>query len=231
MSAGLLDLDAAANFIGIAPKELQKLAADGVVPRQGGKFHPVQLVRGYIDHIKAENERSQYVTQVEGARRLDMSERNFRDVCNNLGIDHKTTPIDQILIAYIRDMREKAAGRGGDAQQSLTAARADEAAISAALKRLDYNEKIGQLVPAEDAALVITDWCSTANREYRSGLGKLVGEIQSAFKIEIPAEMVENIAGPTTKRIQDHARRLGRDLVEGGDDVHASEVGTDGGVD
>lgn len=135
------------------------------------------------------------------------------------------------LLDYCERLREEAGGRGGDSQLNLTKQRAEESMVKTAMMRLEYNKQIGELVPAEDAALVITDWCSAANREYRSGISKLIGEIQSKFKIDIPPEMVESIANPTFIRIQDHAKRLGRDLVEGVHDVHAPEVGADGGVD
>lgn len=222
MSAGLLDVDAAANLIGISPKELQKLATDGAVKRQNGMYHAVRLVRDYVGHIMAEAKAKEYLGQAAIAKRLDMSERNLRDILQNLNIDHKTTKVNDIVIAYVRDLREKAAGRGGNDQLNLSKQRAEESAVKTAMMRLDYNRQIGLLVPGEDAALAITDWCSTANREYRSGFSKLKAEIQSVFKVDIPDEMVENIAGPTTKRIQDHAERVGRDLVEGGDDVHAA---------
>ena len=231
MSEGLLDVDAAARFVGITPKELQKLASNGEIQRQNGKFHPVALVRGFVEHIRNDAKRKyEQPTQVEIARHLDMSERNLRELLRKLGIDHTTTTLDKIRTAYIQDLREKAAGRGGDDQANLTKQRAGESAVNTALKRLDYHERLGSLIHAEDAALVITDWCSTANREYRSGIAKLIGEIQSVLKVEVPNELVENIVSPTVKRIQDHAGRLGRDLVEGGDDVHTAKDDTDSGV-
>ena len=190
MSAGLLDVDAAANLIGISPKELQKLAADGSVQRQNGMYHAVRLVRDYVGHIMATAKAKEYLGQAAIAKRLDMSERNLRDILQNLNIDHKTTPVNDIVIAYIRDLREKAAGRGGDDQHNLTKQRAEESFVKTANARLDYNERLFKLVIAADAALVLTDWSSTANREYRSGLSKLLAEIQSVFKVDIPDDMV-----------------------------------------
>lgn len=131
MSAGLLDIDAAANLLGVPPKDLQKLVRDGVIQRTDGRFHPVKLVRSYIEHVKAAGERAQYLTQNEAAQRLDMSERNFREVCQHMDIDHKKTRFDDVVIAYVRDLREKAAGRATAGVLDLAAERARLAAEQA----------------------------------------------------------------------------------------------------
>ncbi len=171
------------------------------------------------------------LTQLEIARHLDMSERNARDVLRGLGIDHRQSSLDEIRIAYIRDMREKAAGRGGSDQASLTRRKAEEAEVNTALKRVQLHEAIGSVVQAQDAAEAITDWSSFANREYLAGITKLVSEIQIAYKIEIDGKKVEDIAGPTIARIKSHAEKLGRDFTESIGDVLPAKVDTDGGVD
>nr|VFJ91462.1 MAG: hypothetical protein BECKH772A_GA0070896_100324 [Candidatus Kentron sp. H]VFJ92614.1 MAG: hypothetical protein BECKH772B_GA0070898_1003131 [Candidatus Kentron sp. H]VFJ99328.1 MAG: hypothetical protein BECKH772C_GA0070978_100315 [Candidatus Kentron sp. H] len=54
---GYLDLDAAARFVGIAPGELDKLARAGAVQRENGRFHPLRLVRGYVEDISISRKR------------------------------------------------------------------------------------------------------------------------------------------------------------------------------
>jgi hypothetical protein len=171
------------------------------------------------------------LTQAEIAEHLDMSERNARDVLKALGIEWKDSTLDAVRVAYIRDLREKAAGRGGDDQFNLTQRRAEESAVKTAMMRLEYNQRIGELVPASDAALAISDWCSSANREYRSGINKLTSEIQSTLKVDIPSTLVETIVNPTIERIQSHARSIGEAIVAGVDGVHAAEATADSGVD
>ena len=160
-----------------------------------------------------------------------MSKRNVADVLKGLGIDWKSMTIDQVRVAYIRDLREKAAGRGGDDQLNLSRQRAEESAVKTAMMRLEYNERIGELVAADDAAQAITEWCSSANRDYRTGINKLVGEIQSTFKIEIPTDMVEKIVKPTVERIQGHAQRAGRDIAERGGGVSSGDDVENSGLD
>lgn len=169
-------------------------------------------------------------TQAEIAEHLDMSERNARDVLNSLADKHglerdwwKSTTLDNIRVKYIRDMRDKAAGRGGDDQFNLTKQRAREAEVNSKLKELEYGEKLGQLIVAEEAAAVLIEWATASNREYQSVLSKLVGEIQSVHKIEIDNNLVDNIAGPGFERIQAHAADIGRRLAPGSGDIQAGQ--------
>lgn len=171
------------------------------------------------------------LTQATIGEHLDMSERNARDVLKALGLDHRRSTLAEIRTAYIRDLREKAAGRGGDDQYNLTRQRAEESAVKTAMMRLEYNQKIGVLVPADAAAQAISDWCSSANREYRTGINKLISEIQNTLKADIQPGLVETIVNPTIERIQSHARRIGDDLVTRVDGVHATGAPADSGMD
>ncbi len=227
-----LDSRAAAKLIGVTESELGDLCNSDVIEKnKGGKYPLDRLVRGYLDHVKSQSSTARFPTQKVGAERIDMSERNYRDVCINLGIDHRTTPIDDIVIRYIRDIREKAAGRGGDEQASLTLRRAEESEVNTAINRLKYHELLDTLIAADDAATAITDWCSYANREYLSGFVKLIGTIQTEYKIKIGKELVEKIARPTIDRIKNHAENIGGDLVKSARDVSAAGNDPDGEMD
>lgn len=170
-----------------------------------------------------------------------MSERNVRDmlekIADYLGVNPEqsswwqTMSMDQIRRGYIEHMRDMAAGRGGDKQVGLAAAKTEEAVVKTALLRLDYNERAGALVPTELVAAVINDWARGANREYTQGMHRLVSDIQAAHCIEIDQSLVDDIAGVATERVKDHAARIGRDLAEGSGDVFAAEASTDGGLD
>ena len=85
--------------------------------------------------------------------------------------------------------------------------------------RLDYHRDIKTIVHAAQAAEVINDWCRLANREYTQGIHQLVSEIQSAHGVTVSQETVEDIAGSTAERIQEHAAKLGRTLDAGGDSI------------
>ncbi|MNZ06991.1 hypothetical protein D3C78_237570 [compost metagenome] len=170
-------------------------------------------------------------SQRDIAQHLDMSERNCRDVLKSLGIDWTTADLDEIRTAYIRDLREKAAGRGSSQAELLNAARIEESTVKAANGRLAYHEKLGTLVPVADAAEAINDWAAFANREYQSGAQKLVDEIESRAKVSVDRSMVTQIVGATVSRIGGYADKLGRRIAGGRRAIQPAEGSADSGVD
>ncbi len=112
------------------------------------------------------------------------------------------------LIAYGEHLRDEAAGRGGSLTEELSAARIDESRIKTANGRLDYLEKIKTLVPRDFCVVILKDWAGYANREFGSAFKTLVSDVQAEYDIDIDAELVNKIAGPTTERIRDYAGKL-----------------------
>lgn len=108
--------DAAAALLQLAPEQLSRLVSSGVVRRAApGKYVPAQIIRDYIAHLHAEPDRiERSPTQQEIAEHLDMSDRNLRDLLQAVGLDHKQAAMSEIRLAYIRRLREQAAGRMGD---------------------------------------------------------------------------------------------------------------------
>ncbi len=107
--------DAAASLLQVAPDELTRLVGAGLVRRAApGKYSPAQIIRDYISHLQREPDRRERApTQAEIAAHLDMSERNLRDLLEQLGITHTKSTLAEIRIAYVRRLREQAAGRLG----------------------------------------------------------------------------------------------------------------------
>jgi phage terminase Nu1 subunit (DNA packaging protein) len=116
-TAGLATIghDAAAALLQLAPEQLTRLVSAGAVRRAApGKYIPAQIIRDYIAHLHAEPDRiERYPTQQEIAEHLDMSDRNLRDLLQSVGLDHKQAAMSEIRVAYIRRLREQAAGRMG----------------------------------------------------------------------------------------------------------------------
>lgn len=234
---GAQPADVVAKVLGISVDELRKLSKDGVVIKVGNdKYNLLGSVRAYTDFLR--NKEFMPSTQKDIAAHLDMSDRNARDVLRALAEKHgleqdwwKKTTLADIRVKFIRDQREKAAGRGGKDQENLTKQRAAESEVKTATMVLEYNEKIGSLVSADDVAAVITEWCSSANREYLSGVSALIGELKSVYKIDIDNELVDKIVSPTISRIKDHAEGIGKDLNSSGENVFSTEEIPNSGVD
>lgn len=121
MSSGI-NHDTSAKLLGISPKELTQLVDEGIIARSGRDNYTLAIiVRDYINHLKNP---SKIYNQLQIAEHLDMSDRNVREVLEKLSINHKATPIDDIRIAYIRHLREQAAGRSGTGDLDLVTERA-----------------------------------------------------------------------------------------------------------
>ena len=152
-------------------------------------------------------------TQLEVAEHLDLSERSARDVLKRLDLDWQAATLDVIRTAYIRDLREKAAGRGGSQIEQLNRARIDDLQQKAANGRLVYHEKLRSLIPSMEAERVLSDWATYANLEYLGGVERLIPEIENVLKVTVDRAVVNKIVGPTIERIAGYAGKLGAELV------------------
>lgn len=221
--------DVVARVLGVPKDELKRLANDGVVIRTGpDKYNLIGSVQSYIKYLKMSDDRAP--TQLEVATHLDMSERNARDVLKALGIDWTGSSLDEIRTAYIRDLRDKAAGRGGDQSSELAKARTEEAVVKAALGRLLYHEKLGTLVPVADVEGPLLDWAGYTAQQIRVGFDDLKSKVETKYQVEIDPEMVNKVVGSTTSRIEGYAQHISRDLVDGGDGIQAEAEDSDDGV-
>jgi len=118
------------------------------------------------------------------------------------------------LHAYCEHLRNEAAGRGGNDQDNLTRARTNESEVKTALNRLEYNQKIGVLLPAADAEHAIIEWASYAVREFTGAFSSLVHEIEGAHGIRIDAKRVDEITSSSLVRVSAYAETIGKKLME-----------------
>ena len=99
-------------------------------------------------------------TQSEVARHLDLGGvRYIRELRDEGTIPNaKTSTLDEIRVAYIRHLRECAAGRGGvSAQRNLTEERAKREAVQRRREELELGQLEGQLLDRDD---VIRTWAT-----------------------------------------------------------------------
>ena len=130
-------------------------------------------------------------TLIEIASHLDMSEGNASSVCRSLGIDRKKLSLEQIRVAYIQDLREKAAGRGGDDNKELTRARIRDTNASADLREIQFYENAGRLVSIDDMEPLLDAWAVQARGEVVNAVNKIVADIEGQHSVEVDACMVD----------------------------------------
>lgn len=214
---------ALARLLNVVESGIDQLAKDGIIPKPvQGKFELVNSVRGYINHLRQQS--SKMIDQAAVARHLDMSDRNLRDVLRGLGMEWPSD-IDDIRVAYIRDLREKAAGRGGDDMAELTRMRIRESKAKAISGEIDNYEKLGLLVSVEEIEPALEQWSVVARSEVGNALNKIIGDIEGQYKIEVDRELlVDGHINAAYRIIGNHPGRTG-----GGRIHHAGEDAAAGG--
>ena len=137
------------------------------------------------------------------------------------GVFENCRTLREWLLAYCDHLREQAAGRGGSLQETLAAARAEEATVKSAVLRLQYQEKLGTLVAVEDARQALERWATFANREMKACIERLVSEVQAAHSIDVSADLVNPLVESTANRVADYAQKLGESIAAGSGDIPA----------
>ncbi|MDX9975360.1 MAG: hypothetical protein RBU21_20405 [FCB group bacterium] len=215
-----LDLATASRLLGVEASELERLARKGIVARSGGLFDLVGLVRSYVGYLKAETDRvRKQPTQGEIAAHLDMSERNVRELLGKLGVNHRSSTLDEVRVAYIRYLRELAAGRGGEDQYDLTKQKARQAEADARLKELDYWERVGVLVNVEELEPLLAGFAALGRAEFENALEKIVAAIESKHGVEIEEALIAGPRDDAYRAIAAYPSVLGDDAGGDGEGV------------
>ena len=124
------------------------------------------------------------------------------------------------LLVYIEKLRQSAAGRGGEKQEGLAEAKAEEARMKTALNRLIYHEKIGTLAPAVDVEAAFIDWAGYAQREVEQALYKIADQIEESG-VEIDQDIITNGITTITGRITSYSDKLSADFEDSSGEFEA----------
>lgn len=139
--------DQAALLLKLAPIELEKLVQQGKIRREGRNDYSAQhLIHDYIDYLLSKIEgQEENPKQSEIAAHLDISDRRVREIATEWGLDSADLSLGEWRIRYIRQLRERAAGREGAGDLDLVQERAALAreqregqAIKNAVARREY---------------------------------------------------------------------------------------------
>lgn len=130
-------------------------------------------------------------TQNEIAIHLDMSVTRLKALLPRLPVTDTSDP-DEVRVAYIRYLRETAAGRGGeDHQARLAIARARESELKGDKLEMDMARDAERLVPADELEEAWTAMIAAARAELLAMSSKLRAEIGRLYEIDVPADLIE----------------------------------------
>ena len=144
------------------------------------------------------------MNQVEIAEHLDISERQLRDVLSRLKLDHKVNSLEEIRLAYIRDLREKAAGRTPTThRQKLDEAKTREAIASAQMKELELFKEHTLVLDRTQVLDAMDQWTIIAKSEYENSVDKIIALIEDQYEVSIDRESINGIVESTCRVIGD----------------------------
>lgn len=135
-------------------------------------------------------------TQQQIADHLDLDQSAVSRFVDKVRLDYRAVSIDEIRIAYIRHLREVAAGRSSETGIDLVAERAMTERVDREIKLLTLAEKKGQLVNAAQLEQAYGLMVGAFQTELLSLSDKLVQELHTLYGVAVDVEWLnEHIYG------------------------------------
>ncbi|MCA8285778.1 MarR family transcriptional regulator [Burkholderia vietnamiensis] len=135
-------------------------------------------------------------TQQQIADHLDLDQSAVSRFVDKVRLDYRAVSIDEIRVAYIRHLREVAAGRSSETGIDLVAERAMTERVDREIKLLTLAEKKGQLVNAMQLEQAYGLMVGAFQTELLSLSDKLVQELHTLYGVEVDVEWLnEHIYG------------------------------------
>lgn len=159
------------------------------------------------------------MSQQDIAEHLDLSQPAVSGLMEQLGIDWKSSDLSVIRVAYIRRLREQAAGRGGEAVGELAAERARLAKEQADKVAMQNAVTRGELAPVALLEEVLTKAAS----KVAGVLDAIPGMIRRRVPL-LTADDIDLIAGEVAKARNTVAAMSLADLNERAEEPEAPEA-------
>lgn len=127
-------------------------------------------------------------TQADVAAHLDLTQAAVSMLMSDLSIDWRTTPLDDIRLAYIRRLRSAASGRELEAE--LTRERIQTERITRESKTLDLAEKRGNLVNVAQLEAELQQMFTAYRVEMLARDDKLKSDLDTLYGIEVDIQII-----------------------------------------
>ncbi|WGS40518.1 MarR family transcriptional regulator [Burkholderia sp. JSH-S8] len=135
-------------------------------------------------------------TQQQIAEHLDLDQSAVSRFVDKVRLDYKAVSMDEVRIAYIRHLREIAAGRSSETGIDLVAERAMTERVDRQLKLLTLAEKQGQLVNVAQLEQAYGLMVGAFQTELLALPDKLAPELYALYGVEVDVEWLnEHIYG------------------------------------
>ncbi|WP_196221901.1 MarR family transcriptional regulator [Burkholderia ubonensis] len=135
-------------------------------------------------------------TQQQIAEHLDLDQSAVSRFVDKVRLDYRVASIDEVRVAYIRHLREMAAGRSSENGIDLVAERAMTERVDREIKLLTLAEKKGQLVNAAQLEQAYGLMVGAFQTELLALPDKLAPELYALYGVEVDVEWLnEHIYG------------------------------------
>ncbi|WP_186040554.1 MarR family transcriptional regulator [Burkholderia gladioli] len=135
-------------------------------------------------------------TQLQIAEHLDLDQSAVSRFVDKIGLDYRDATIDDVRLAYIRHLREMAAGRGSSGGLDLVAERAKTEIVERELKLLALAEKKRELVNAQQLERAYGEMVTAFQIELLAFPDSLVQELRTLYGVDVDVEWLnEHIYG------------------------------------
>ena len=129
-------------------------------------------------------------TQVEIAAHLDLDQSAVSRWLNDAGIDWRAASMDDIRVAYLRQLRAQAAGHKSASGDDLVAERVKTERVSRELMLLNLAEKQGTLIHVEQLRPMYAQMIGAFKTELLALPDKLKAELDALHGINVDAELL-----------------------------------------
>ncbi len=167
------------------------------------------------------------LTQATIAEHLDLSVRRVRMMLQDLDIDHQQSTLAEIRVRYIQDLREKAAGRGGNAYM---AAKQREAELKGDKLEIEKFERLKLLVPIAELEPILESWAVTSRSEIQNTVEKLIASIQSEHNLDIDKQLIDDALQTAFNALRDYPHRHVGDAYSSGREICSTGTDSDTGM-
>lgn len=162
------------------------------------------------------------LTQQQIADHLDISQQQISELMKKLGMDWQVTTLDEIRIAYIRNLRSVASGHRSNDGLDLTHERVLTERVDRELKLLLVAEKKGVLINVEQLEPELMNMVGAFRAELLARDDKLKDDLDALYGIELDLNLLnEHTHAALAQLARYEPSRAGIDAPSG-EDTYAS---------
>lgn len=196
-----------AKLLLVSEETLADLSRRNVLPKPtGGGYELAPTVQAYIRHV---GELDAPGTHAALGRLVGVTKQAIQKTAQNIGLTNGKT-LREWLAVYSEHQRSIAAGRGGEASQSLTEQRIEESQQKTLSLALANMQVMGGLCPTEDVVSALNELSQSIPTNANNAGVKILETLESKLETKIDDELVFAPIRAAIESISKDAEKLGQ---------------------